>query len=167
MRCFIVSLLLLFCIGCSSNSGALFIKKTSDHTGIGFINKLTYTEEFNPYTYRNFYNGAGVAVGDINNDGLLDLFFTGNIVGNKLYLNQGNFKFKDITVSAGVGCEELLKDFKSPDDINHVMHVTLKFNALRQSQKVIDQGLAEEDLVHSLVGNDFVAPLQEKPLRRK
>ena len=119
MRCFIVSLLLLFCIGCTSNSGALFIKKTSDHTGIGFINKLTYTEEFNPYTYRNFYNGAGVAVGDINNDGLLDLFFTGNIVGNKLYLNQGNFKFKDITVSAGVGCEEVWSSGSTFVDLNH------------------------------------------------
>ncbi len=72
-----------------------------------------------------------------------------------------------VLAQAGVRCDELMKDFKSPDDINHVMHVTLKFNALRQSQKVIDQGLAEEDLVHSLVGNDFVAPLQEKPLRRK
>ena len=119
MRCFIVSSLLLFCMGCTSNSGALFIKKTSDYTGIGFINKLTYTEEFNPYTYRNFYNGAGVAVGDVNNDGLLDLFFTGNIVGNKLYLNQGNLKFKDITTSAGVGCEEVWSSGSTFVDLNH------------------------------------------------
>ena len=72
-----------------------------------------------------------------------------------------------VLAQAGVSCEELMKDFKSPDDIDHVMHVTYKFNALRNSQKVIDQGLAEEELVKFLVGSDFVAPLQEKPLRRK
>lgn len=74
-------------------------------TGIDFSNDLNYTEELNPYTYRNFYNGGGVALGDINNDGLLDVFFTGNLVDNKLYLNQGDWKFRDITDNAGVGSE--------------------------------------------------------------
>ena len=60
--------------------------------GIEFENQLSYTEEFNPYTYRNFYNGAGVALGDINNDGLIDLYFTGNMTENKLYLNKGNWE---------------------------------------------------------------------------
>jgi DNA-binding XRE family transcriptional regulator len=68
---------------------------------------------------------------------------------------------------AGVSCEELMKDFKNPDDINHLMHAAYKFNALCNSQKVIDQGFAKEELVKFLVGSDFVAPLQEKPLRRK
>jgi len=111
--CFIYSFL-----GCSSNSETLFKKKSSDFTGIDFINKLTYTEDFNPYTYRNFYNGAGIAIGDINNDDLLDLFFTGNIVGNKLYLNQGNFKFKDITLSSGVACEGVWSSGSTFVDIN-------------------------------------------------
>ncbi len=70
--------------------------------GINFQNDVPYTEEFNTYTYRNFYNGGGVAIGDLNNDGLADIYFTGNIQGNKLYLNKGNWKFKDITTSAGV-----------------------------------------------------------------
>src|SRR5690606_11922279 len=65
-------------------------------------NDLVSTERLNPYTYRNFYNGAGVAIGDINNDGLSDIFFTGNQVDNKLYLNTGDLKFKDITDTAGV-----------------------------------------------------------------
>ncbi|HTH54523.1 MAG TPA: VCBS repeat-containing protein, partial [Cyclobacteriaceae bacterium] len=82
---------------------ALFSDITSS-TSITFSNNLTLTERLNPYTYRNFYNGAGVAVGDINNDGLQDIYFTGNQVGNKLYLNKGNLQFQDITKSAGVAC---------------------------------------------------------------
>ncbi len=74
------------------------------NSGIEFTNTLTYTEDYNPYTYRNFYNGGGVALGDINNDGLLDVYFTGNLVDNKLYLNKGNLQFEDITESAGVAC---------------------------------------------------------------
>ena len=72
-----------------------------------------------------------------------------------------------VLAKAGVSCEELMKDFKNPDDINHGMHAAYKFNGLCKSQKVIDQGLAEEELVKLLVSSDFVAPLQEKPLRRK
>jgi len=94
--------------GCSQESGpahqpALFTDVTNE-SGVTFRNDLSFTESFNPYTYRNFYNGAGVAVGDINNDGLLDVYFAGNQTDNKLYLNTGNFKFKDITDQAGVAC---------------------------------------------------------------
>lgn len=89
--------------GCSTNTNntPLFSDITLQ-SGITFVNELKYTPDLNPYTYRNFYNGAGVAIGDINNDGLLDVYFTGNQVENKLYLNAGEMKFKDITVEAGV-----------------------------------------------------------------
>ncbi|HLO60905.1 MAG TPA: VCBS repeat-containing protein [Bacteroidales bacterium] len=72
-------------------------------TGIYFNNKLAESESFNIIAYLYFNNGAGVALGDINNDGLADIYFTGNQVANKLYLNKGNLEFEDITVKAGVG----------------------------------------------------------------
>lgn len=71
-------------------------------TGIDFNNEVKDTKDFNIFRYRNFYNGGGVAIGDINNDGLPDIYFSSNQKDNKLYLNQGNLKFKDITDSAGV-----------------------------------------------------------------
>lgn len=73
-------------------------------TGIKFRNDIQYTEQFNPYTFRNFYNGAGVAIGDINNDGLQDIYFTSNQTENKLYLNKGSLFFEDITKIANVSC---------------------------------------------------------------
>lgn len=71
------------------------------HTGIQFANNVQNKPDFNIFTYRNFYNGGGVAIGDINNDGLPDIFFTSNQGGNKLYLNKGNFQFEDISAKAG------------------------------------------------------------------
>ncbi len=70
--------------------------------GVAFENNLTYTEEFNAYLFRNFYNGAGVGLADLTNDGNLDLFLCGNQVDNKLYIGDGNFNFQDITDHAGV-----------------------------------------------------------------
>lgn len=82
----------------------LFSLLDEKHTHIDFINKLEHTEEYNTYTYRNFYNGAGVGLGDFNNDGLPDIYFCGNLVENKLYINKGNFVFEDVTERARVGC---------------------------------------------------------------
>jgi len=74
-----------------------------DHSGIEFANTLRESNEANVFRYRNFYNGGGVAIGDLNNDGLADVFFTGNQVPNRLYLNLGEMKFKDISAAAGFG----------------------------------------------------------------
>ncbi|WP_411893430.1 VCBS repeat-containing protein [Winogradskyella sp. A2] len=96
----------------------LFQLKKSTSTGVIFNNALEYNEALNPYTYRNFFNGGGVALGDINNDGLLDIFFTGNLVDNQLYLNKGNWKFEDITSKAGVSSENVWSSGVSFIDIN-------------------------------------------------
>lgn len=81
----------------------LFTLLDPKNTGVNFVNKVIDGEKFNVITYRNFYNGGGVALGDINNDGLPDIYFTANQGKNKLYLNKGNFEFEDITEKAGVG----------------------------------------------------------------
>ncbi|GAA4273078.1 VCBS repeat-containing protein [Aquimarina gracilis] len=78
----------------------LFTKLTSEETHIDFINSVHNTKDFNIFTYRNFYNGGGVAIGDINNDGLPDIYLTANQKENKLYLNKGNFQFEDISISS-------------------------------------------------------------------
>lgn len=80
----------------------LFTRLSPEQTGISFKNEIEEKQEFNVFGYRNFYNGGGVAIGDINNDGLPDIFFTANMKENRLYLNKGDFKFEDITISAGV-----------------------------------------------------------------
>ena len=113
---FIVSLFLRACQ--SSDKTATLFELKENQTGINFENNLTYTEEFNPYTYRNFFNGGGVALGDINNDGLLDIYFTGNMVDNKLYLNKGNWKFEDITEKATVACKNVWSTGATFVDIN-------------------------------------------------
>jgi hypothetical protein len=100
----LLQVMLLF-HGCKPNEKKekqLFQTLTSDSTNINFINQLSYNDQFNIFTYRNFYNGGGVAIGDINNDGLQDIFFTANMLPSKLYLNKGNFKFEDITEKAGI-----------------------------------------------------------------
>src|SRR6478735_1954109 len=80
----------------------LFKKLSLPASGISFENKITPTEDFNIIDYLYFYNGGGVAIGDINGDELPDLYFSGNQVKNKLYLNKGSLKFEDITEKAGV-----------------------------------------------------------------
>jgi len=100
-------LCLVICLVCCK-------KKQSPHrlfslmknTGIEFSNNVHDTKQLNIFNYHNFYNGGGVAIGDINNDGLADIFFTANMGSNKLYLNKGKFQFEDITDKAGLGEKE-------------------------------------------------------------
>ncbi|MFI5140336.1 MAG: FG-GAP repeat domain-containing protein, partial [Sphingobacteriales bacterium] len=105
-RRYYIVFLLLVLSGCHKKEEAkektLFELLGSDITHIDFVNQLSYNNDFNIFTYRNFYNGGGVAIGDINNDGLPDIFLVGNMVPSRLYLNKGNFQFEDITEKSGI-----------------------------------------------------------------
>ncbi|MCY7328645.1 MAG: VCBS repeat-containing protein, partial [Saprospiraceae bacterium] len=108
-RSFICSFLLIFLLfACGktapkpATASQRFTLLSAEQTGVQFRNDLPYSDTFNCYLFRNFYNGGGVAIGDVNNDGLPDLFFCGNMVSNRLYLNRGNFQFEDVTEAAGL-----------------------------------------------------------------
>lgn len=92
---------LVLVIGCT-NSNSLFDNPSPKETGVSFENTITESDELNILDYLYFYNGGGVAIGDINGDDLPDIFFSGNQVKNKLYLNKGNLQFEDISEAAGV-----------------------------------------------------------------
>ncbi len=120
---FSTAIVLLFSftiISCTTRRepSSLFTKLNAGQTKISFINRVKYSEEFNTYTYRNFYNGAGVGIGDINNDGLPDIYFCSNQTGNRLYLNRGGFVFEDISEKAGVICSGSWSTGVSMADVN-------------------------------------------------
>ncbi|WP_420603927.1 VCBS repeat-containing protein [Flagellimonas sp.] len=95
---FLIIVLLASC----KKEGGLFRNPDPKTTGVVFSNDITPSNDLNILDYLYFYNGGGVSIGDINNDGLPDIFFSGNQVKNKLYLNKGNLKFEDISAAAGI-----------------------------------------------------------------
>lgn len=100
--------ILLFVIGCQSSetthssTNSLFTLLSPQESGLYFINEVNENEKINILTYEYLYNGGGVAIGDINNDGLPDVFMTGNLFGGRLFLNKGNMKFEQISEKANV-----------------------------------------------------------------
>ena len=136
----------------------LFRQIPSDLSGIDFRNDLVETEAFNIIEYLYFNNGGGVAVGDINNDGLPDLYFTANQLSNKLYLNLGDFKFQDITEKAGVTDQEGWKTGVTMADVNgdgwldlYVCHLG-EYKGIRGKNKLyINRG----DQTFSEEGNEY------------
>ncbi len=119
---YIGTLVVVLSFSCSDQkterTPTLFTEMSGDSSGIDFINKLSFDQDFNIYTYRNFYNGGGVGLGDINNDGLVDIYLTSNQGQNKLFLNKGSFKFEDITERAGVGGKKAWSTGVSLADVN-------------------------------------------------
>jgi len=109
--------LLLLAGGCVSDD-RLFRKLPSTYTGITFANTLAPAETLNTYLFRNFYNGGGVAIGDVSGDGLPDIFLAGNQVSNRLYLNRGAMRFEDVTEASGLLSEGTWTTGVTMGDIN-------------------------------------------------
>ncbi|KIC94207.1 RNA-binding protein [Flavihumibacter solisilvae] len=106
--------------GCSDNgkNKPLFEQLPSGRTGIDFSNEIREDEKLNILTFEYFYNGAGVGIGDFNNDSLPDVFFSSNMGKSRLYLNEGDFRFRDITEASGINTEGKWATGVSVVDIN-------------------------------------------------
>ena len=116
---FLVLIFFIIFISCvNKKEDKLFSKLSNRESGIYFSNDLSYDDDFNIFTYRNYFNGGGVGIIDINNDNLLDIYLTSNLNSNKLYLNLGDMKFKDITNEAGVGGTKSWSTGVSIADVN-------------------------------------------------
>jgi hypothetical protein len=145
-RLLIIGLLLLYISACRSKDN-LFEKISSSHSGITFNNLIVENDSINPLNVTNIYNGGGVGVGDFNNDGLEDIYFTGNMVPSKLYLNKGDFKFEDITSQAGVEGKGRWARGVAVVDINndglmdmYICNTIYKDSLLRRNILYVNQG---------------------------
>ncbi len=145
-----ILLFLLFILSCNK-PGTLFIQLSSSQTGINFNNAITENDSINPLDMEFLYNGGGVAVGDFNNDGLPDLYFTASTTSNRLYLNEGDMKFKDVTTVAKVDGEGEWSNAASVVDINNdgwediYVCTTIKSNPQqRRNLLYINQGLNKD-----------------------
>ena len=141
--------------GCSATSeralpppnGRLFTALPSSYTGVRFENRLTDTRELNVFTYRNYYNGGGTAIGDLTGDGLPEIVLTSNLGGTRLYLNEGKFRFRDVTEAAGVKRKGwttgvTLADVNGDGKLDiYVCHAGLGDGKLRANELYINQGL--------------------------
>jgi len=143
-----------FLLSCNQND-ALFIKVSSSSSNIKFTNQIIENDSINPLDVENMYNGGGVGIGDFNNDGLLDIYFTGNMVSNKLYLNKGNFKFEDVTNEAGVDGEGKWSRGVAVIDINndglpdiYVSETLKKDPQQRANLLYINQGNDKDGIPH-------------------
>ncbi|MFL5637217.1 MAG: VCBS repeat-containing protein [Gemmatimonadaceae bacterium] len=128
--------------------GQLFTRMPSSYTGVRFANRVDDTPELNVFTYRNFYNGGGVATGDLNGDGLPEVMLTSNEHGNRLYLNKGHFQFRDITDEAGVAGKGSWATGVTFADVNgdgrldiYVCYAGLKAGKARANELYIAQGV--------------------------
>jgi hypothetical protein len=143
------AILFILLAGCqhSAPDGQLFTRLSKSDTGIDFRNLVTEKETFNIFKYQYFYNGGGVAIGDFNNDGLQDVFFTGNMVKNRLYLNKGKLAFEDITKQSHVADLEGWCTGATPVDINndgwldlYICRAGYPFDNLRYNLLYINNG---------------------------
>ena len=125
----------------------MFTLLPSSYTGVRFENRLTDTHDLNVFTYRNYYNGGGVALGDLTGDGLPEIVLTSNLGGTRLYLNEGKFRFRDVTAEAGLHSRGwttgvTLADVNGDGRLDiYVCHAGLGDGRLRANELYINQGL--------------------------
>lgn len=118
-RCLLFFLILSLFTACTSKNDHLFQLVPVERSGIDFQNILEDTDSLNILTVDYMYHGGGVAIADFNNDNQRDIFFTGNVVANRLYLNQGNLTFKDVTDESGIGALGKWKSGVAVADVNN------------------------------------------------
>ncbi|MGK0137092.1 MAG: hypothetical protein ACI9DJ_000536 [Algoriphagus sp.] len=139
---------LLSLLSCSGGGGTLFERLDETKTGIDFVNRIAETDELNVLVYEYFYNGGGVAAADLNNDGLIDLYFTANLGSDKVYQNLGDLKFEDKTSNSGITWNKEWKTGVTVVDINedglNDIYVSVSGNEespiLRKNKLYINQG---------------------------
>src|SRR5258706_4768355 len=151
------SLFIIFSLALAScnQKKTLFEKISSSSSGILFNNQITENDSINPLDVVNIYNGGGVGIGDFNNDGRQDIFFTGNMVSCRLYLNQVDFKFEDITDKANVSGEGRLPRGVAVVDINndglmdiYVCSTIYKDSLRRRNILYLNQGPDKNGIPH-------------------
>jgi hypothetical protein len=161
----VLSATLVLIFGCSASDDTLYDPDESappvgdqlftvlppTYTGVHFENRLEETNELNVFTYRNFYNGGGVALGDLTGDGLPEILLTSNLESNRLYLNEGGFRFRDITVTAGVAGKGFWSTGVTMVDINgdglldiHVSYAGNVAGDRRANELYINKGLNDD-----------------------
>lgn len=156
------------CARCSENDQGLFQLVPPEKSGIDFQNTLEETDSINILTINYMYHGGGVAIGDFNNDSLPDIFFTGNIVANRLYLNRGNLTFQDVSKQAGIRGFNRWKSGVAAADVNddgwldlYVCATISKDSSARANMLFINKGLDAngvprfEDEAHSYGVDDM------------
>lgn len=142
-----IPVLLLGILWVSCKQDKRFTRLESDDTGIDFSNRISENDTMNVLSFEYVYNGGGVGIGDFNNDSLPDVYFTGNCVDNKLYLNKGDFHFEDVTKKAGVAAHDRWSSGVAVVDINndgkldlYVCNTVRKVASQRENLLYINQG---------------------------
>jgi hypothetical protein len=159
LKSFVISIacLLMICLSfsCNRKPRTLFQMISSEQSGIHFNNKIVETDSVNILKLSNVYNGGGVGIGDFNQDGLPDIYFTGNMVANKLYLNKGSFKFDDVTAASGADGEGKWCRGVSVVDINNDgwpdIYVSATIDPVAEKRKnllYINQGIDKNGVPH-------------------
>ena len=117
-KSYLFLLIVALLYGCSTSNSTLYKQLQPYQTGINFNNRIIETDDFNILTNEYIFNGGGVAVADFNNDSLPDLFFTGNMVSNRIYINKGDLKFEDVTETSNLFSEGFWSTGVTVSDVN-------------------------------------------------